>query len=130
MQIRSNNKFRSLEHRVQASRVGPRVSVACFITAGSDPLGKVFGPINGLVSEENPPLYRDFRPTHSPQHSMLRLDEVAQTQQVVQSKLSPAAPSFLYQPSTKVSLLEAHFSGPVMKENKLVEASQHEFQIS
>ncbi|XP_059632372.1 1-aminocyclopropane-1-carboxylate oxidase homolog 1-like [Cornus florida] len=59
LQIISNDKFRSVEHRVLANRVGPRISVACFLTAAAAST-KVYGPIEELISEESPPLYREF----------------------------------------------------------------------
>uniref|UniRef100_A0A0E0KMX2 Fe2OG dioxygenase domain-containing protein n=1 Tax=Oryza punctata TaxID=4537 RepID=A0A0E0KMX2_ORYPU len=57
MQIISNDKFRSVEHRVVAQSSGPRVSIACF---PSNPAStRMFGPIKELLSDDGPALYRE-----------------------------------------------------------------------
>ncbi|KAK2970143.1 hypothetical protein RJ640_019611 [Escallonia rubra] len=47
--IISNDKFKSVEHRVLAQPVGPRILVACFYCPSSRSGSKPFGPIEELI---------------------------------------------------------------------------------
>ncbi|KAF9605609.1 hypothetical protein IFM89_017952 [Coptis chinensis] len=68
LQIISNDKLKSVQHRVLANSNGPRVSVACFLGQRLDNSTKPCGPIKDLISDETPRIYRDFLMTEYVDH--------------------------------------------------------------
>lgn len=60
LQLVSNDKFKSVEHRVLANYRGPRISVASFFTTFFQETSTRFGPIKELLSDTNPQKYREI----------------------------------------------------------------------
>ncbi|CAN8247528.1 unnamed protein product [Cochlearia groenlandica] len=72
LQLITNDRFVSVEHRVLANRgKEPRVSVASFFVHPLPSL-KMFGPVKELLSEQNPPRYRDTTVSEYTKHYMAR----------------------------------------------------------
>ncbi|CAN8295661.1 unnamed protein product [Cochlearia groenlandica] len=60
LQLVSNDKFISSQHRVLANKTGPRISVASFFSTSMHPNTTVYGPMKEILSEEEPAKYREF----------------------------------------------------------------------
>ncbi|KAH7837174.1 hypothetical protein Vadar_010573 [Vaccinium darrowii] len=63
LQLVTNDKFKSVEHRVLAGTVGPRISCSCLLFPSEKNHYKVYGPINELLADGTPPRYRAISPS-------------------------------------------------------------------
>ncbi|XP_057488994.1 1-aminocyclopropane-1-carboxylate oxidase homolog 12-like [Actinidia eriantha] len=72
LQIISNNKFKSVHHRVLVNRVGPRIYVALFFHGAFVP--KLYGPIKELISERKPSFVQQIS-RHVNSHDSTTMEE-------------------------------------------------------
>ncbi|OMO60263.1 Oxoglutarate/iron-dependent dioxygenase [Corchorus capsularis] len=57
IQVLSNGRYKSVHHRVVTNKTQKRVSVATFYSPRSE---AIIGPIEELIDEQNPALYRNY----------------------------------------------------------------------
>lgn len=60
MQLITNDRFKSVEHRVVAGQVGPRVSIASFLYPSTRDILKPYGPIKEILTDANKPRYKEI----------------------------------------------------------------------
>ncbi|KAK7851818.1 protein downy mildew resistance 6 [Quercus suber] len=58
IQVLSNGRFKSVHHRAVTNKTHPRVSLAMFYGPNTE---DVIGPIEDLIDDEHPPVYRRYR---------------------------------------------------------------------
>ncbi|KAI3983595.1 hypothetical protein MKX01_000607 [Papaver californicum] len=68
LQLISNDKFKSVPHRVVSSVAGPRISVASFFATSFIKSTKLYGPIKELIYDENGKVYKDISLTDYMEH--------------------------------------------------------------
>lgn len=59
LQLISNDKFISVDHRVKVGQIGPRISAVCFLFPSKKNESKAYGPLTELLSKNNAPKYRE-----------------------------------------------------------------------
>lgn len=60
MQLITNDRFKSMHHRVLAKHEGPRISVASFFYPSTKDMLRPYGPIKELLSDDNQPKYKEI----------------------------------------------------------------------
>ncbi|OVA04190.1 Oxoglutarate/iron-dependent dioxygenase [Macleaya cordata] len=57
LEVMSNGRYKSVHHRAVTNKEMPRISIATFCRPSKD---AIIGPIEEMVSEEHPPIYRSY----------------------------------------------------------------------
>ncbi|GKV29394.1 hypothetical protein SLEP1_g38326 [Rubroshorea leprosula] len=89
MQLITNGKFKAARHRVVAKIIGPRISSAFFLFPAVAMQHELYGPLEELVSEENPPIYKPTSSSEYFAHFISRRDKSSNTSGLSKFMLSP-----------------------------------------
>ncbi|KAL8162775.1 hypothetical protein V2J09_014264 [Rumex salicifolius] len=118
LQLITNDKLKSVEHRVLTNKKGPRISIACFFNTDLAPNPKKLRPMEELSSDDNPPRYREttvkdynnFFPTE-----LKAFDETkAGVKGLVDAGISTVPSIFIHPPTTVSQPSTALFTVPII----------------